>query len=532
MNRFRTLAAASVATFILLAACGEESTSAATVNDVEISQDDLVAELEAIGANDAYVAMQEEGGQSIFGSEEGTFDTEFVSQILRLRILYSVVDAELDERGVEAADACREAGTSLAEQSVGGAEVMAGFTEEYQEELIDRQTDIAALSAELSGYSCLLEGDDDALETYLTEHPEAFADRRCVSVIQVADQAAADAALARLAAGEDFATVATEVSTEASTAAAGGEIGCFGPGELTPELDTPTVALEAGGITAPIEFDGSLLIAHVDEVQPASLESQHRRDRRRRQRGGRRRLRGLGRGGLPRRRGRGRQPLRHLGRRGPADHPARGPVGAGDHPPGRVSPRLTVVGLGPAGPELVNAATLDAVAGVAPERRWLRTSRHPSAPVAGAVHTFDDVYDAEATFDEVYRRIVDTLLATAGDGAGRCSTPCPARPGCSSAPSTCSSPTAPPRASMWRSLPAMSFVDLAWVRLGVDPLEQGVRLVDGHRFEVAAAGERGPLLVAHCHNQRVLSDVKLAVEDEPPTRRSWCSSGWACPTRR
>ena len=32
-----------------------------------------------------------------------------------------------------------------------------------------------------------------------------------------------------------------------------------------------------------------------------------------------------------------------------------------------------------------------------------------------------------------------------------------------------------------------------------------------------AAGERGPLLVAHCHNRRVLSDIKLAV-DEPPTR--------------
>src|SRR5690606_34197944 len=62
----------------------------------------------------------------------------------------------------------------------------------------------------------------------------------------------------------------------------------------------------------------------------------------------------------------------------------------------------------------------------------------------------------------------------------------------------------------------MSFIDLAWVRLGVDPFEDGVRPVDAHRFAIAAAGERGPLLVAHCHNQRVLSDVKLSVDD-PPT---------------
>jgi uncharacterized protein YabN with tetrapyrrole methylase and pyrophosphatase domain len=45
----------------------------------------------------------------------------------------------------------------------------------------------------------------------------------------------------------------------------------------------------------------------------------------------------------------------------------------------------------------------------------------------------------------------------------------------------------------------------------------GVRLLDGHQFAVAAAGERGPLLVAHCHSRRVLSDIKLALDlDGPP----------------
>jgi tetrapyrrole methylase family protein / MazG family protein len=60
-------------------------------------------------------------------------------------------------------------------------------------------------------------------------------------------------------------------------------------------------------------------------------------------------------------------------------------------------------------------------------------------------------------------------------------------------------------------LPAMSFADLAWVRLGIDPVERGVRLVDGHRFQIEAAGERGPLLVAQCDDRHVLSDVKLAL---------------------
>jgi tetrapyrrole methylase family protein/MazG family protein len=68
-------------------------------------------------------------------------------------------------------------------------------------------------------------------------------------------------------------------------------------------------------------------------------------------------------------------------------------------------------------------------------------------------------------------------------------------------------------------LPALSFLDLAYDRLGIDPVESSVRLIDGHEFAEAAAGERGPMLVAHCHANWVLSEIKLAVEsatgDEP-----------------
>jgi tetrapyrrole methylase family protein / MazG family protein len=63
--------------------------------------------------------------------------------------------------------------------------------------------------------------------------------------------------------------------------------------------------------------------------------------------------------------------------------------------------------------------------------------------------------------------------------------------------------------------PALSFLDLAWVRLGVDPVAQGVRVVDGRRFGVEAAGERGPLLVGQCDQRHVLSEVKLAVDAGP-----------------
>jgi tetrapyrrole methylase family protein / MazG family protein len=62
----------------------------------------------------------------------------------------------------------------------------------------------------------------------------------------------------------------------------------------------------------------------------------------------------------------------------------------------------------------------------------------------------------------------------------------------------------------------MSFLDLVWARLGVDPVAAGVRVVDGHRFAEEAAGERGPLLVAQCDSKAVLSDIKLAVDGPGP----------------
>ena len=58
----------------------------------------------------------------------------------------------------------------------------------------------------------------------------------------------------------------------------------------------------------------------------------------------------------------------------------------------------------------------------------------------------------------------------------------------------------------------MSFLDIAWTELRIDPVDAGVRMIDGHRFAELAAGERGPLLVAQCHAKWVLSNIKLAHE--------------------
>ena len=168
--------------------------------------------------------------------------------------------------------------------------------------------------------------------------------------------------------------------------------------------------------------------------------------------------------------------------------------------------RVTVVGLGPGGPDLVTAGTLAAI-DATPER-FLRTSRHPAAVVVPGARTFDHLYEGADTFADVYAAIVEELVAAAR-ASGAVLYAVPGNPRVLER--SVELLVADDRVEV-DVLPALSFLDLAWVRLGIDPLEAGVRLVDGHRFATDAAGERGPLLVAHCHNRRVLSDIKLSTD--------------------
>lgn len=169
---------------------------------------------------------------------------------------------------------------------------------------------------------------------------------------------------------------------------------------------------------------------------------------------------------------------------------------------------IVVVGLGPAGPELLTAGAVEVIAAI--DQRYLRTARHPAASAVPGAATFDHLYDTLDTFDEVYRAIAEELV-TAATEHERVLYAVPGSPRVLE--HTVERLLSDDRVDL-TVLPALSFLDLAWVRLGIDPVEAGVRLVDGHTFATAAAGERGPLLVAHCHNQRVLSDIKLAA-DQP-----------------
>lgn len=177
----------------------------------------------------------------------------------------------------------------------------------------------------------------------------------------------------------------------------------------------------------------------------------------------------------------------------------------------RQRPTVHVIGLGPAGPDLVTAGALDLIARIGTQ--FLRTERHPSAVVMPEAQWFDRVYDTAATIENVYDTISKAVVSAAmSDGEVLYAVP--------------GSPVVAERTVQLLIEdervntvvhPAMSFLDLVWPTLRVDPVALGVHLVDGYRFEEMIGAVSGPVLVAQTDNRFILSDVKLTWDDPPET---------------
>lgn len=172
-------------------------------------------------------------------------------------------------------------------------------------------------------------------------------------------------------------------------------------------------------------------------------------------------------------------------------------------------PRVVVVGLGPAGADLLLPAARAAIERV--PVRFVRTARHPAvedlAREGIQLESLDLLYDSADDLDAVYAAIADRVVETAREQGEIVY----AVPG---------SPTVAERSvELIRVagidvdlIPGLSFVDLAWWRLDIDPMH-GARVVDARAFAIDAAGANGPMLLAQCDSRLVCSEVKLALLD-------------------
>ena len=178
-------------------------------------------------------------------------------------------------------------------------------------------------------------------------------------------------------------------------------------------------------------------------------------------------------------------------------------------PPTNNRPVVRIVGLGPAGLELVTRRAFDLI-NAAPVVR-LRTRRHPAAESLGALDSYDDWYERADSFEALYVDIVEDLVALAV-----------AAPGGEVLYVVPGSPAVAERTvELLRERddvrvivePAVSVIDVACAAQGRDPMLDGLRVLDALSSLEPLRGP-GPLLILQTYASEVLATLASRVPDD------------------
>lgn len=118
----------------------------------------------------------------------------------------------------------------------------------------------------------LIEITDEEMQTYFDENKDSFAKTKQVkaSHILVEDEATAKEVKEKINAGEDFAELAKEYSTDTASAESGGDLGFFGEGSMVAEFEKAAFSMKVDEISEPVKSEYGYHIIKVTDKQEAS----------------------------------------------------------------------------------------------------------------------------------------------------------------------------------------------------------------------------------------------------------------------
>lgn len=173
---------------------------------------------------------------------------------------------------------------------------------------------------------------------------------------------------------------------------------------------------------------------------------------------------------------------------------------------------ITIVGLGPGAAGHMSVETMELLQSC--PQVILRTAVHPTVSELQkqnvSYSSCDDLYEQGASFEEVYAGVTQRVLAAAAQGDVVYAVP--GSPLVAEKTVVLLRQAAGEQSIKLIIKPSMSFLDLAYVELGIDPIA-GLRIIDAQDF--GAIGEAGeyPLMITQVYSQLVAGDLKIARMD-------------------
>ncbi|MCL1849663.1 MAG: MazG family protein [Clostridiales bacterium] len=187
--------------------------------------------------------------------------------------------------------------------------------------------------------------------------------------------------------------------------------------------------------------------------------------------------------------------------------------------------KLTIAGLGPGNIDAITGETLRAIEEA--DIVILRTESHPAADGLKAVGipfvSCDSYYDAGDDFQQIYRSIADYVLSEANQDKDVCycvpGHPRVAEDTVELLVQMHGEATALPSDTLLPELeilPALSFLDAAFVLLGVDPIKESMSILDAALLwdgdnKALLPLPNGSCLFAQVYNQHIAGELKLAL---------------------
>jgi len=206
-------------------------------------------------------------------TKEELYDTmasQYGSSILDNLIANKLVDLEAKKEGVKVTDAEITEELDALIESNGGEESFNSALDYYGMTLEDFKKDIERSIKIEKLIAPQVEITEEDMQTYFEENQDQFNQTEQVraSHILVEDEATAQEVLDKINAGEDFAELAKEYSTDGS-AENGGDLGFFGKGDMVAEFEDAAWALEMDEVSGIVKTEYGYHIIKKTDYQAA-----------------------------------------------------------------------------------------------------------------------------------------------------------------------------------------------------------------------------------------------------------------------